>query len=151
LLEERKGTMSREEEEAAALLARPPPRWISASRPRSPARPRLRRSPEPRGRAGHPSARGGHRSPKPRGRASRRSSRGGHRSPEFSRRGGAYRRSRPCGQDLGRRWSGDLFGSTRAERERERGGRKVLTEESEELTRMNKNFGSGCTYHCWVW
>jgi len=54
--EHREGKMAEEEKEyrePPALLALPPPRWIHASCPRSPARPRLRRSPGGRTRAGH--------------------------------------------------------------------------------------------------
>jgi len=46
--EHREGKIAEEEKEyrePPALLALPPPRWIHASRRRSPARPRLRRSP----------------------------------------------------------------------------------------------------------
>ena len=54
--EHREGKTAGEEKEyrePPALLALPPPRWIHASCPRSPARPRLRRSPGGRTRAGH--------------------------------------------------------------------------------------------------
>ena len=54
--EHREGKIVEEEKEyrePPALLALPPPRWIHASCPRSPARPRLRRSPGGRTRAGH--------------------------------------------------------------------------------------------------